>query len=517
MNNYENDLIYGTDKTEKIVSVEVDGENLVIFQEIDGKIIKTFQEAKYWLLTNRSISPQKEYKLEGNQFFKYYHEFSDSEAHRNLKSVLYKKRIDFYNVSDLKESNLLRYGMTYFKGLEIKDVSVLSFDIESDSLVKHKNSEIYIITNTFRKQNEIIRKIFTLDQYDTQAEMLKAWCDWVQEMDPSLVIGHNIFGYDFPYLQHVAQINGVSLKLGRDGSELKFNTYESKFRKDGSQTLDYFNVHIYGREIVDTMFLSVKYDIGRAFPSYGLKPIIKFLGMEKADRTFIDAGKMKEIYYNRIGNPELWVKSKQYGEEDSDDALKLFDLMVPSFFYMTQSISMSFQQIINKATGSQINNMMVRAYFQDGHSIAKADEATSFEGALSLGVPGEYKNCVRWDIASLYPSIMRQYKVYNTQKDPKGYFLQLVENFTVERLKNKQLAKETNNKYYKDLEGSQKILINSKYGALGAPGLNYNYPEGAAFITKKGREILGQAIEWASGKTVDNLFNRCYTENNEEV
>jgi DNA polymerase, archaea type len=505
---YENKLIYGKNNLERVVNVEIDGSDLVIFRELeDFTVERTVVPASFWLITNSSISP-KQTKLDGSQYYKYLAEFANIEEYENLRKTLYQKRIEYYSIWDKREANLVRQGLTYYKGMKPQDVSVLSVDIESDGLVQSKNSEIYLITNTFRCAGQTIRQTFSLEDFENQAQMLASWCEFVRECDPSLIVGHNVYGYDFGYIAHVANLNKVTLNLGRDGSELRFNEKPSKFRKDGSQDYEYHKAYIYGREIVDTMFLSIKYDVARNFPSYGLKPIVNYLGMEKVGRTFVDASKIKLYYNERLTNPEMWSKVKQYAEEDSDDALKLFDMMAPSFFYMTQSISKTFQEINTGATGSQINNMMVRAYLQDNHSIAKADEAVPYQGALSLGIPGKYKNCIRWDIASLYPSIMRQYKVYSKRKDPKAYFLEMVEHFTLQRLENKKLAKDTGLKYYKDLEGSQKILINSKYGALGAPGLNYNYCEGAAFITTKGREILGQAIEWATSEKVDSWLNR---------
>jgi DNA polymerase elongation subunit (family B) len=70
-------------------------------------------------------------------------------------------------------------------------------------------------------------------------------------------------------------------------------------------------------------------------------------------------------------------------------------------------------------------------------------------------------------------------------------------------LKNKKLAKDTNDKYYKDLEQSQKVGINSMYGFLGSSGLNFNYPNGASEVTRRGREVLGMAIKWATGNTYE--------------
>lgn len=508
---YDNALIYGASKEEHIVSVEADGGNLIIFKEVNGKVIKKVIPNKYWLITNQKVS-SKQRELVGDQYFKYIATFDEIDEHRRVRQILRKNKVDFYDIWNPKESSLMYHGMTYFKGLKPKDVSILSFDLEANALVETQESEIYMITNTFRKNGKVTNKSFYLEDYPSQREMLVAWCDWVRLVDPSIMCGHNIYGYDFRYLSHVADLWDVDLKLGRDGSGIRFNQYTSKKRKDGSQDIEYTECYIFGREIVDTMFLALTYDIARKFESYGLKPIVKQLGLEKPGRTFIDAGKMRHYWKNRNSDDpteicytgkEMWALVKLYAAEDSDDALKLWDHMGPSYFYFTQSVSKSFQQMINSATGSQINNIMVRAYFKDGHSIAKTTEAEHFEGAISFGVPGLYKNCFKQDVASLYPSIIRQFQIFDKNKDPKKYFLSIVEHFTIERLKNKKIANETNDSYYKDLQESQKIAINSAYGFMGAQGLNYNSPFNAALVTRKGREILSKAVEYSTSKRID--------------
>jgi DNA polymerase elongation subunit (family B) len=124
------------------------------------------------------------------------------------------------------------------------------------------------------------------------------------------------------------------------------------------------------------------------------------------------------------------------------------------------------------------------------------------QGAISFGIPGIYDNVFKIDVASLYPSIIRQYQIYNPEKDPKKYFLEMIEYFTIERLKNKKLAKETNSRYYSDIEQSQKIAINSGYGFLAAPGLNYNYKFGGSEVTRHGREILAKACQMATNRDI---------------
>jgi DNA polymerase elongation subunit (family B) len=295
----------------------------------------------------------------------------------------------------------------------------------------------------------------------------------------------------------------------------------SQFRKDGSQTYDYYKTRIFGREIIDGFFMSIRYDIGREFPSYGLKPIIEYLGLEKEDRIKWDFEKNdpNEIWNKRLMNRDyqlLWQQYKEYCTADADDSLTLFDLMVAPYFFLTTNIPMSFQSMYESASGAQINKFLIRGYLQRGHSIPLPTISERYQGAISFGIPGVYRNCLKIDVASLYPSIMRQYKVYDDKKDPLKLFLEMIDTFTKIRLENKRLAKETGDKYYTNLEQSQKLLINSGYGFMGANGLNFNSPKNAAFVTAKGREILSKAIMWATGKPVDTWLAQLNDNSEEE-
>jgi DNA polymerase elongation subunit (family B) len=486
-----NTLIFGKDSTSNIVSCEIKDAFIELFIEKDGKVESKFIKNNFWLLSNKC--PDKDWlNLKGNLYYKYGKKFKSKEEFQKTKYSL-NRRYDTYCVYDDKEAAMVLNGFTYFKDTKINDVSILSFDIESTGLVYNDTSKVLLISNTYRNANTVERKLFSYDDYETEAELFDDWCSWVREKNPSILCGHNIFGYDLPYLDFNARKAGTTLKLGRDLSDIIFSKKESDFRIDGSKDLQYKKAFIYGREIIDTMFLSYKYDIGRKYESYGLKNIIKQEGLEIKDRQFYDASQIRFTYKDK----EEWKKIKLYAIHDADDALNLFDLMIPSYFYLTRSIPKSFQTMLISASGSQINSFLVRSYLQDGHSIPKTTEGMPFEGAISIGNPGIYHNAYKVDVASLYPSIMLEYKIYDKNKDPNAYFQQMVEYFTKERLQNKKLAKETGEKYYKDLQESEKIVINSCYGMLGATGLNFNSPANASLVTRKGREILQLALDWA--------------------
>lgn len=485
-----NNLIYGKSGLERIVGFEV-VENIghVYLQDHDGTIASFDVPNRFWLLSNEPLD-KNFVRLKGELHYKWGRQFSERSEFMKFRGIY--RNHDTYSLYNAEEALMVKDGYSFYQGLKHNEISVLSFDIETNGINLDSNSQVILISNTFRNHEGVItRKLFSYDDYESQADMIVDWCAWVREIDPSIICGHNIFGFDLPFLEHCS-ISG--LNIGRGSNPLVFDNHESKFRKDGSQFYHYKKAHCFGRTLCDTMFLSIKYDVGRKYESYGLKAIIKHEGLEQTDRQFYDASTIRDNYTN----PEEMVKIKAYAEHDADDALALYDLMIPSYFYMAQSIPKTFQEILLGATGSQINSMMCRAYLQDAHSLPKADEAVEYEGAISEGNPGVYRNVHKVDVASLYPSIMIEYEVYDEDKDPNAYFLTLVKTFTELRLEYKKLAKES--KYYDDLQGAFKILINSAYGFLGTAGLAFNCPQGAAFITTKGRDILTESIRWAKDK-----------------
>jgi DNA polymerase I len=483
-------LIYGKSGKNGIVGLEVnDGTAEIFVQDSEGNVVSEFRPSRYWILADRDID-NSFVRLKGDLYYKYGTQFRTREEFTEMRGRW--KNLNTFSIWNAEESAMVKDGYAYFQGLKHNEVSILSFDIETVGVTLDKRSYVILISNTYRdSKGNITRKLFSHDEYQSQQELIRSWCVWVRQMNPSIICGHNIFGFDLPYLQHCS---GYGLHLGRNESMVQFEDFESRFRKDGSQFIHYHKAKCYGRTFVDTMFLAIKYDVGRKYESYGLKAIIKHEGLERKDRQFYDAATIKDNF--RI--PAEMEKIREYAEHDADDALALYDLMAPPFFYMTQSIPKTYQEIMLGATGSQINAIMMRAYLQDGHSLPEADEAVDYQGAISIGEIGIYSACHKVDVASLYPSIMIQYEVFDEEKDPSKYFLTLVKLFTEKRLEYKKKAKE--DKYYDDLQGAYKIFINSCYGFLGTNGLLFNSPHAAAFITETGREVLQTSINWAKAK-----------------
>jgi DNA polymerase elongation subunit (family B) len=494
------DALFGKDKRANIVNIAIKNDLLYLFY-LDGS--SETIPCKYFILSSTKYDSKFE-RLEGETFYKYIRYFNNLESYNLFKKNNYHSISSkvLHAINDPLQQQLYLTGITLYKDLEFKSLRILGFDIETNGVIKDKNSSIKVITNTLWDGNSLTRTIFREDHYKNEGEMLVAWSNYVQEVNPSVMTGHNIFGFDLPYMMHVAKLNKVELNISRDGGSPIVAKRARKYRVDGSQTWDFFNIEVFGRDIIDGMFLAVKYDVGRNFSSWGLKSIIEALGLVKEGRQFYDASKIGENWSDLVEREKI----VEYCKDDGDDSISIFNTMTPAFFYLARSIPNTLQNIINSASGSWLNSIIVRAYMQNGKSIAKPNEPTTVTGGISFGIPGIHKNVKKIDIVSMYPSIMREWKIFDDKKDPDAIFNKMVECYTLDRLKHKKLFKETKNSYHDDMQASLKIAINSLYGLNATSGLNYNNFQNADKITTLGRLILRASTMWASGEDVDFWF-----------
>lgn len=491
-------LIFGKDSTENITNITIEDGVAHVYRKDSSPLripYSTWAVGSQWADGCR--------KLSGNQYYKYIRDITIDQYHHLQSSW----NSNVWTPRTLEEGFMLKEGFTYYKGMKVDEVSLLSFDIEATGLdPEADDAEAPLVSITYRDDAGIVsRKLFDIFDYEQPAMMWDAINDYVQTKDPDIILGHNILGYDLPYLRKVG-----GLKWGRDGSAVRFNEKVSKVRKSKAQQYDFHDVTIHGRDVVDTFFLCMKYDISNDFPSYGLKAVERHLKIVEEDRSWdFKKWPVRKLINERKAGTELgikmWDEFRQYCADDSDSPIEIFDKCIPAFFYLTQSVPKTLQQVINQASGSQLDAVMIRSYLQDGKSLPRSSKKKKYDGAISMGIPGYYENVRKVDVASLYPSIMLQYKIYDKRKDPDCHMLKILSYYRDERLDNKELAATTGEKYYSDLEQAQKIVINSMYGFLGAGYLLFNFPEGAAEVTKHGREILLKGVEWATGHTLKKV------------
>src|SRR5271166_4924130 len=154
-----NKLLHGKNNKENIVSIEVTDGSAEIFIEKDGKVSSEFVKNKFWILASEKLDKYF-VKLQGNLHYGWGRQVEDRPHFFVLKNI-YKSK-DIFSIYDSKEALMVKDGYTYFKSMRLKDVSVLSFDIETTSLELNDSAKVLLISNTYRSGNgQVIKKLFS--------------------------------------------------------------------------------------------------------------------------------------------------------------------------------------------------------------------------------------------------------------------------------------------------------------------------------------------------------------------
>jgi DNA polymerase elongation subunit (family B) len=117
---------------------------------------------------------------------------------------------------------------------------------------------------------------------------------------------------------------------------------------------------------------------------------------------------------------------------------------------------------------------------------------------------------VKADVASLYPSLMRQYGI-GPARDRLGVLLALVDGLVSQRLAAKARGKAappgSSERYTQEaIAAAMKILVNSAYGYMGASGLTrFSDVHAANEVTRRGRELLAMLCRELAARGVTLL------------
>jgi len=237
------------------------------------------------------------------------------------------------------------------------------------------------------------------------------------------------------------------------------------------------------------------YDVtAREMESYGLKAAAQHFGLAEAGRTYIE-GKDIQRFFDH--DPE---SLKKYNLEDVKETLALSELLGYPFFLQARIFPYSYQNIFVRGNATKINALFLREYLRQRASIPKPKGGGEFEGGYTdVFVTGVVQHVVHCDVASLYPSILLSYRL-KPAGDTLNVFLPLLRDLREFRLEAKRRAKEGESPhehdYYEALQQTFKILINSFYGYLGTELHHFADQALAAEVTRKGREIIHNMIDW---------------------
>ena len=525
MTSAEAEWLWGWDPTPGIVSVHAEHDGrAVVWRRIaaSGALVREDERFRPWLLVDRlddlehlgaglgregdERAAVRYRELEGPGALRYLVSADDGRA---LTSALLRgaserlgERIG--HLGDLpddtvlslppEEQYLVATGRTYFRGLPFDALHRLQFDLETTGLAARRDRIFMVSVRYPSGDTEVLEA--PGDDAAAEAELIRRLTERVRVADPDVIENHNLHGFDLPFLDQRARTLGVPLSLGRIGGPgLRRRAARSggpaRDPDDGRRV----RFVAPGRELIDTLDAVRRHDFStRELPGHGLKVVALHLGIAAPDREYVRGD---QIYATYRTDPE---RVRRYATDDVREVAELSRMLGGASYALAQMAPRRYERLADAgaATGV-IDPMLVRAYLRAGQALPahEAGDGTPHSGAaLHLFATGVAQRVVKADVASLYPSLMRTYRI-GPSRDRLGALLALVDGLVERRLDAKASARaaapgSAERHSHDAMAAALKIVVNSAYGYLAAGGDLTRFADvhAANEVTRRGRELL---------------------------
>lgn len=419
---------------------------------------------------------------------------------------------------------------------------ILSFDIECagrKGVFPEANQDPVIqianIVTRYGEKKPFVRNVFCLDttslivntqifEHKKEETMLSKWRDFLEEVDPDIIIGYNIANFDFPYLLDRAdhlKIKNFSqwTRLKSIHSQAKTSNFSSK--QMGNRDTKATNTN--GRLQLDLLQL-VQRD--HQLRSYTLNSVCaQFLGEQKED---VHHTMITELFN---GTPESRRRLAVYCLKDAFLPQRLMDKLscLENYTEMARVTGVPFNFLLSRGQQVKFISQLFRKALEQKLVIPNLSSNSSeeqYEGATVIEPTRGYYSVpiATLDFASLYPSIIQAHNLcyttllkkdvvealklekdedyivtpngdmFVTTKQRKGLLTQILEELlTARKQAKRELAVETDPFKKAVLNGRQlalKISANSVYGLTGATVGKVPCLPIASSTTSYGRQMI---------------------------
>ena len=419
--------------------------------------------------------------------------------------------------------------------VEETELTVLSVDIETSFPKEGKEDRLFSIAchgeAIIKGERETVNHIWMIDENRSKGESASAveHCEFlaneiellttffkeIQRLDPDIIIGWNFIQFDMEFLQRKCDELELLFILGR-------NQQAVSWRHDQTNTNRSY-VHVPGRCIVDgiEMLRQAQYN----FESFALDAVAE----ELLDRNKLISGETKifEGYDHEI----------EYLFDHDKPALAAYNLedciLVTDIFNKTELMDFAIQRssltglLLDRMGGSvaAFENLYLPLLHRAGYVAPNYGEGFSDikspGGFVMDSRPGLYDSILVLDFKSLYPSIMRTFKI-----DPMG-LIEGLKSESSESIINgfngglfdrekhclpdlitmlgqqRDQAKKENNHH---LAQAIKIIMSSFYGVLGSDGCRFFDMRLSSSITQRSHEIIQRSAQWIRTQDYDVIY-----------
>ncbi len=403
---------------------------------------------------------------------------------------------------------------------KIHQLKVMSYDIEvrnPEGMPDAKNNEIIMISlaGNFGLEKVLSTKKSSLKYVETinsEKEMILRFIEIINTENPDVILGYNSDNFDFPYINDRAKKLGISLKLGLDGSEIKFLR-----RGFVSAAVIRGRVHV---DLYPIMRRHLTLD------RYTLERVYKELFDE--DKEDINGD---EIWKYWDSDGEMLEELFEYSMDDAIAAYKVGEKMLPINRELTRIIGQPLSDVSRMASGQMIEWFLIRKAYEYGELVpnkpsqyeySKRRGRTYVGGYVKDPVKGLHENIVSFDFKSLYPSIIISKNIspdtiikgeteeehytapevpHKFRKEPQGFIPSIIGELLQERAKIKKLIKKTDDPVEQRILNVQqealKTLANSMYGVYGYARFRWYRHECADAVTAWGRDYIKKTMKRA--------------------
>jgi DNA polymerase I len=402
----------------------------------------------------------------------------------------------YYQVGPV-EQYLMQTGRTYFRGLAYEDLHRLQFDLETTALDPHRGRIFLIAVRDSRGFSAVLEAPRPEDEGRIIAEL----CELIRRRDPDILENHNLFSFDLQFLEYRAEALSIQLRLGRRGGPERLERREETLAI-GPEARRRVRYSVAGRELIDTLDAVRRYDfVVRDLPSHSLKDVARYFGIATPERVYLEGATIYDTYRR---DPEL---VRRYAFDDVQEVDGLSRRLLGASFALAGMAPRRYERLASAGPAMGIlEPMLVRAYLHTGAALPRRETGDDSNhgahegGAVYLFATGVAEHVVKADVASLYPSLMRSFRI-GPSCDRLGVLLGILDRLIDLRLAHKAAARgaspgslEANT--HDATQAAMKILINAAYGYMGAGSMAlFADIRAADEVTKRGREVLAQVLD----------------------
>lgn len=422
-------------------------------------------------------------------------------------------------------------------GFTQPEFSVLAFDIEVYNPAGSPRVEVDPIIAISLADSLGFRKVLTwknsagldfVEEVGGEKEMLSRFVQLIKERDPDVLVGYNTDLFDFPYLRKRAELLGVKLALGRDGSEpfARRRRFASAARVKGRVHCDLY-------AMVNFLALTG----GIRLIHYTLGDVYHYLlGKKKPDLEFTEISRA----WDEGG--EAYRKLLEYSMSDAQAALELSEELLPLFIEFGKIVCQSLFDVCRMTPGQIVEWLLIKEAHRRGELVPprpvaeeqEEREEETYAGAYVMEPKkGLHEDLVVFDFRSLYPSIIITHGIdpfnlncsccseeevtkvpelgYRFCAKKEGFIVPVLRELLEERLKLKEQMKKLpkESREYKLIfarQNAMKIVANSFYGMLGFSKARWYSKECAESITSFGRYYIKKAMEMVKEKGLEVIY-----------